>query len=101
MMIGVCWGMSEESFTLVIKAVPGARRDEVVGWLGERLKVRVSAPPEDGRANAAICALVARELGLKSAAVEVVGGHGRAEKTLRIRGASLEAVTAKWPRARA
>jgi uncharacterized protein (TIGR00251 family) len=79
---------------LAIKAVPGARRDEIVGPLGDRLKVRVSAPPEGGRANAAICALVASALGVRTADVRVVAGHGRAEKVLEIDGVNEEAVRA-------
>ena len=75
-----------------IKAVPGARRDEVVGMLGERLKVRVSAPPEDGRANKAICTLIAAALGVKPRQVEVVAGSTSPEKTLRIEGADPHAV---------
>ncbi len=41
-----------------VKAVPGAAQDTVAGALGDRLKVRVSAAPEDGRANKAICRLL-------------------------------------------
>jgi uncharacterized protein (TIGR00251 family) len=75
---------------LRVKAIPGARRDEIVGMLGERLKVRVAAPPEGGKANAAICALVARALGVSRRQVEVVRGHGSAEKVLRVTGAPAE-----------
>jgi uncharacterized protein YggU (UPF0235/DUF167 family) len=50
--------------------------------LGERLKVRVRAPPEDGRANAAVCAVIAAWLGVKR--VAVVSGHTRPEKTVVI-----------------
>lgn len=83
---------------LPVKAVPGARRDEVAGWLGERLKVRVSAPPEGGRANDAICRLIASELGLKPAAVSVARGGSNPEKTLAIQGVTLEQVLKRWPR---
>jgi uncharacterized protein (TIGR00251 family) len=71
---------------LAIKAVPGARRDELAGALGERLKVRISAPPEDGKANKAICALLADALGVRPSAVEVIRGHSSAEKTVRCTG---------------
>jgi uncharacterized protein (TIGR00251 family) len=71
---------------IAVKAVPGARRDEVVGPQGDRLKVRVSAPPEGGRANAAICALLAGELGVGKRDVEVVSGQGNPEKVVRVRG---------------
>ena len=69
-----------------VKAVPGASRDQIVGMLGGRLKIKIAAPPEDGKANAAICELVAATLGLKTRQVEVVAGHGNAEKVLEVRG---------------
>jgi uncharacterized protein YggU (UPF0235/DUF167 family) len=50
------------------------------------LKIKVAAPPEGGKANAAICALVAKALGLRARQVEVVGGHGSSEKVLEVRG---------------
>ena len=69
-----------------VKAVPGSRREEIAGVLGDRLKVRVSAPPEKGKANEAIVGLMARELGIAARCVEVTQGQTRAEKTLRIVG---------------
>ena len=71
---------------IAIKAVPGAKRDEIVGLLGDRLKVRVAAPPEGGKANKAICALLADALGVRAKDVEVVRGASTAEKTVRARG---------------
>lgn len=71
---------------IAVKAVPGASRDAIAGPLGERLKVRVAAPPEEGKANDAICALLAARLGLAPRQVEVVAGRTRAEKTVRARG---------------
>ena len=79
---------------LHIKAVPGARRDEISGPLGDRLKVRISAPPEDGRANKAICALIAKTLGLRPSAVTLVRGQTNPEKTLRVAGLSADAAAA-------
>jgi uncharacterized protein (TIGR00251 family) len=63
-----------------LKVVPGAACDEIAGVLGDRLKVRVSAPPEGGRANKAVCALLAAALSLPRRNVEVVSGHASAEK---------------------
>lgn len=72
------------SMRLRIKAVPGAKRDAIAGVLGDRLKVRVSAPPEGGRANRAICALIERTIGVKGARVELIAGVSSAEKVVRI-----------------
>lgn len=80
------------SVTLLVKVVPGAKREAIVGPLGDRLKVRVSAPPEGGKANAAVCALVAGALGVKPGAVRVVQGHANPEKTLEIDGVDAAAV---------
>lgn len=83
------------SCLVLIKAVPGARRDEVAGPLGDRLKVRISAPPEDGRANKAVCALIAAAVGVRTASVAVVQGRTNPEKTIRIRGVPAPAVAIK------
>ncbi|RMH27950.1 MAG: DUF167 domain-containing protein [Planctomycetota bacterium] len=77
-----------------IKAVPGASRDALGGMLGDRLKVRVSAPPEGGKANKAIAALLARELGVRPTQVEIIAGHTSPEKTVRVAGCDPERVRA-------
>lgn len=60
--------------------------------LGDRLKVRISAPREGGKANTAICALIAQRLGLRKNQVTIESGHSSAEKVLRIVGASRNAI---------
>lgn len=71
---------------LWIKVVPGASRDEIGGVLGERLKVRVAAPPEGGKANQAACRVLARALKVKAGLVRVESGHSSPEKVIRIEG---------------
>jgi uncharacterized protein (TIGR00251 family) len=73
-------------FLIRIKVVPGASRNEIAGKVGDRVKVRVSAPPEDGKANRAVCAVVAKACGVKPKHVTVESGHTSAAKTLRVRG---------------
>jgi uncharacterized protein (TIGR00251 family) len=80
----VCERNPDGSATIRVKAVPGASRDQIVGVLGDRLKVKVTAAPEAGKANKAICALIAKELGVKSAQVEVVSGATNPEKVVRV-----------------
>lgn len=73
-----------------VKAVPGASRDQISGVLampgGDRLKIRISAPPEGGKANKAICALIAHTLGVRPKQVGVESGASSAEKTIRVVG---------------
>ncbi len=79
-----------------IKAVPGAARDEIVGVLGDRLKIRVSQPPEGGRANEGIRALLAEALGVSQRDIELVRGASHPMKDFRIRVAgAMEAVCAR------
>jgi uncharacterized protein (TIGR00251 family) len=76
----------EGGFDLAIKVVPGASRTEIAGPLGDRLKVRVAAPPEGGKANQAVVKLLQEWLGASD--VEIIAGSGSAHKTVRIRGIS-------------
>jgi uncharacterized protein len=75
-----------------VKAVPGASRDEIAGVLGGRLKVRVAAPPEGGKANKAIAMLLAGAIGVKAGRVSVESGQSSAEKIVRIAGCSVDLV---------
>ena len=75
-----------EDVLIRVKAVPGASHDELAGIVGNRLKVRVTAPPEGGRANRAICRVIAAALGAKPSQVSVERGHTGPEKTVRISG---------------
>ncbi len=87
---------SDGAVLIAVKTVPGSKRDQVAGVLGERLKVRVSQPPEGGKANRAICVLLAKELGIRPSAVSVVRGESSAEKVVRVEGVSMEVIATKW-----
>jgi len=76
----------EGGFDLAIKVVPGASRSAIAGPLGDRLKVRVAAPPEGGKANRALVELLREWLGVRD--VEIVGGLSSAEKIVRVSGIS-------------
>jgi len=78
--------VKERPVSINVKAVPRAARDEIVGWLDGALKIRVAAPPENGRANAALEGLLAATLGLRKGAVRVAAGHGSARKRVEIDG---------------
>jgi len=71
---------------LEVHVQPRSGRAAVVGRHGAALKVRVTAPPVDGRANDATCALLARTLGVKDGAVSLVSGAASRTKRVRIEG---------------
>ena len=79
---------------LRLHVVPGASRAGVVGRHGDGWKVRVTAPPERGKANEAVVRLVAATLGLPRAAVTIVSGHGTREKTVEVAGADPDSIDA-------
>ena len=75
-----------EGATVAVRAQPGARSNAVLGEQAGALKVAVTAPPEDGRANRAITELLRDWLGLKRSQVELVGGATNRNKQFLIRG---------------
>jgi uncharacterized protein (TIGR00251 family) len=75
-----------------VKVVPGASRDRIAGVLGDALKVQVAAPPEGGKANAALCELLAQALGVNARDVQVVAGAASPRKTVVVRGVAADDV---------
>ncbi len=84
------WQPVAEGVELRVKAQPRARRAGIGGWVetpdGPRLKVAVNAAPEDGKANKAICALLASALHVPPSGIAVVQGAASREKTCHIAG---------------
>jgi uncharacterized protein (TIGR00251 family) len=87
--------MSAPSCSLAVKAVPNAPRSEVVGWLGDALKVKVHAPALEGRANDELCDFLAGELDLPRRAVSVAQGDKARQKVIAITGLTLAEVKAR------
>lgn len=77
---------------VALKVVPGASRSRVVGVLGDRLKVAVSAPPERGAANDEVCRVLAERLGLKPSEVRIVAGFTHPLKIASVPRANIEDV---------
>jgi uncharacterized protein (TIGR00251 family) len=80
---------------LTVEVRPRAGRDEIAGWQGVVLRVRVAAPPADGAANEAVRALLAERLGCARSRVEIVRGHTGRTKVVRVSGLSLPEVTTR------
>ena len=90
-----CWLPGPGAIAIAVRAQPGARRDSVLGvaeaaarpgWPSARLRVAVVAPPEDGRANAAVLRLLAAELAVKPAACRLTQGQGSRDKLITVEG---------------
>ena len=71
---------------LQVHVSPGAGRSSIIGRHGDALKLRVAAPPVEGKANAACVTLLARVLGVKEDAVELVSGGSSRTKRVKITG---------------
>jgi uncharacterized protein (TIGR00251 family) len=71
------------SLTLTIRVTPRSSANVVVGWRNDQrdeLDIRVSAAPEDGKANAAVIKTLARSLGIPKSAIEILRGHSSRQK---------------------
>lgn len=84
------WRAAGDAVLVAAKVQPKSRRPGLHGRApaveGERLRIGVAEAPEDGRANRAACALLARALDVPASAVEVTSGLTSREKTLRVAG---------------
>ena len=69
---------------LKIKVTARASRNAITGWQGEALKIAVTAAPEQGKANKAVLALLAKTLGLRQQAICISRGHTSAHKTVTV-----------------
>ena len=76
--------------TIEVRAVPGGSKDVVAGKVGTAFKVKVRAPPVDGKANEALCRFLAERLGLPRRNLRILRGETARLKTLRIDGIGLE-----------
>jgi uncharacterized protein len=71
---------------LAVRVQARARRDEIAGERAGSLLVRVTAPPVEGKANAAVCRLLAQRLGLAPGRIAVVRGASSRDKLIEIDG---------------
>ncbi len=74
-----------EDLLLQLKLQPRSARDAFAGVHDDRLKIRIMAPPVDGKANAHLCAWLARQFGVARSSVEIESGHNSRLKRVRIK----------------
>ena len=83
---------ADGSVVLTLHIQPGAKKTELVGLHGEAMKIRLAAPPVDGKANTALCAFLAEFCGVPKSAVTLISGETSRAKRVRVAGASAGAV---------
>lgn len=76
--------VGERCATLTLHIQPGAKKTEVAGLHGDALKIRLAAPPVDGKANAALIAFVAQRLDVAKSAVSLKSGQTSRRKVLEV-----------------
>ena len=80
--------MNEETTIFKIHLLPRASRDEICGLQGDAIKVRVTAPPIEGKANMALQRFIAKKLHLAASQVEIMAGKRSRKKILKVSGIS-------------
>ena len=80
---------------LAVKLQPRASKIEILGVLGDELRIKVPAPPVDAAANEALVRLLAERLDCPRGKVELVRGHTSRHKTIKLHGLTADAVAAK------
>lgn len=83
---------SEDGIVISVRIQPKARKSEVAGIHGSDLKIRIQAPPVEGKANAALVEFLAEALDLPGSAIEIVRGESSRNKQILIRGLTAEAI---------
>jgi len=78
--------------TFAVRVVPRASKDEIAGIHGDAVRIRVTAPPVEGRANEALIAFLAKQLGVRKSQVEIVAGATSRRKMIRVIGLSSQDV---------
>ena len=80
---------------LTVRAHPGARKNAIDASRADMLKVSVTAPPDKGKANKEIAALLAKKLGCAKSKVRLMAGQTSREKRFLVEGLNAEEVTAR------
>jgi uncharacterized protein (TIGR00251 family) len=84
--------MSKDDAQIKVRLRPRGKGDELLGMEGGVLRARVSAPPVDGKANRALCKLIAKRVGVARSRVSVIGGEKSRDKVVRVEGLESRAL---------
>jgi uncharacterized protein len=91
------WSISEApgSVTFAVRVVPRSSRNQIVGVEGGALKIKLTAPPVEGAANAALIEFLAEWLGIRRNGVSIVSGDKARRKRVRVAGMTREQIIRK------
>lgn len=78
--------------TFAVKVIPRAQKNQIVGIEGEAIKIRLSAPPVEGKANDALIEFLAESLNIARAQIEIVTGQTSRRKIVRVRGRTAKQI---------
>ncbi len=81
-----------EGASFAVKVQPRARKNAITGEIGEALKLALTAPPVEGRANEACVEFLAEVLGVSRSSVTIAAGHSSRNKLIRVAGLSADEV---------
>jgi uncharacterized protein (TIGR00251 family) len=82
--------MKQPTITFTVQVQPRSSSDGIAGMHDGRLKVRISAPPVEGKANERLTEVIAKAFGVSKSSVDIIKGHTSRLKTIRISGISRE-----------
>ncbi len=91
------WSITEANggVTFAVRVVPRSSRDQIAGVEGGALKIKLTAPPVDGAANAALVEFIAKWLGVRRSAVSIISGNKARNKLVRVGGVTREHLMAR------
>ena len=84
--------ISDQGVSFAVRVHPRAKKDAITGELGDALKVSLTAPPADGRANEACIAFFAKLLNVPRSSVTIASGHSSRNKVIRVVGIAADQV---------
>ena len=90
--------MTDAAATFAVKVVPRASKNQIVGREGDAIKIRLNAPPVEGKANDALVKFLAETLGVHRAQIEIVTGHASRHKIVRVHGVTANQIEKMIPK---
>ncbi len=69
---------------LLVMAIPNASRTEIIGWHGDALKIKLAAPPVDGKANRELVHYLSKNLDIPKSEIEILSGHMNRRKRIQL-----------------